>query len=145
MPVGSKNQAMAGLGCHHIAIQTRDWDVSETFYTEVMGMEKVIEFIGGDGQRISLLDIGDGSHLELFEPTAAADGAIVNDTVTHFALTTTDIAAALDRVRAAGMEITRELTAVNLGGLNVTIAFFTGPSGEIVEFFQVHDQAGKQT
>lgn len=137
MPVGSKNQAMAGLGCHHIAIQTRDWDASEKFYIEVMGMEKAVEFIGG-GRRIALLDIGDGSHLELFEPSAAAEDAAANDTLTHFALTTTDITAALERVRAAGMEITREPTDVNLGGLNATIAFFTGPSGEVIEFFQVH-------
>lgn len=138
MPVGSKNQAMAGLGCHHIAIQTRDWDASEKFYIEVMGMEKVVEFIGADGQRIALLDIGDGSHLELFEPTAEPDDTTANDTLTHFALTTTDITAALERVRAAGMEITREATNVKLGGLNVTIAFFTGPSGEVIEFFQVN-------
>lgn len=137
MPVGSKNQAMAGLGCHHIAIQTRDWDASEKFYIEVMGMEKTVEFIGG-GRRIALLDIGDGSHLELFEPTADLEDTAANDTLTHFALTTTDITAALERVRAAGMEITREATDVNLGGMNVTIAFFTGPSGEVIEFFQVH-------
>ena len=31
MPVGSKNQMIAGLGCHHIAIQTKDWDASENF------------------------------------------------------------------------------------------------------------------
>lgn len=137
MPVGSKNQAMAGMGCHHIAIQTRDWDASEKFYIEVMGMEKTVEFIGG-GRRIALLDIGDGSHLELFEPTADLEDTAANDTLTHFALTTTDITAALERVRAAGMEITREATDVNLGGVNATIAFFTGPSGEVVEFFQVH-------
>ena len=137
MPIGSKNQAIAGLGCHHIAIQTRDWDASERFYIEVMGMEKTVEFIGG-GRRIALLDIGDGSHLELFEPTADLEDTAANDTLTHFALTTTDITAALERVRAAGMEITREATDVNLGGMDVTIAFFTGPSGEVIEFFQVH-------
>lgn len=138
MPIGSSNQAIAGLGCHHIAIQTRDWDVSQKFYTQVMGMEKIVEFIGG-GRRIALLDIGDGSHLELFEPAAElAEATAANDTVTHFALTTTDISAALERVRAAGMEITREPSAVNLGGLNVTIAFFTGPNGEVIEFFQVN-------
>ena len=138
MPVGSKNQTIAGLGCHHIAIQTKDWNASETFYTEVMGMKKVVEFMAG-GRRIALLDIGDGSHLELFEPTAEPEDTIANDILTHFALTTTDIAAALERVRAAGMEITRELGTFNIGGLNVTIAFFTGPSGEVVEFFQVND------
>ena len=140
MPVGNKNQAIAGLGCHHIAIQTHDWDASEQFYIEVMGMEKVVEFIGG-GRRISLLDIGDGSHLELFEPTGEHADAPVNNTLVHFALATTDIGAALERVRAAGMDITREASTVNLGGMNVTIAFFTGPSGEVVEFFQVNESA----
>lgn len=140
MPVGNKNQAIAGLGCHHIAVQTRDWDASLHFYTEVMGMQKVVEFIGG-GRRIVILDIGDGSHMELFAPIPAAepaDDAHKDHIVTHFALTTTDIEAALERVRAAGMEIIHELRTANLGGMNVTIAFFVGPSGEIIEFFQVN-------
>ncbi len=139
MPIGNKNQAIAGLGTHHIAVQTRDYEASLTFYTEVMGMEKAVEFEAG-GRRIALLDIGDGSHLELFEPLPNAEpaGDPSNDVLFHFALATSDIAAALERVRAAGMEITRELADVKLGSLDVTIAFFTGPGGEVVEFFQVN-------
>lgn len=141
MPIGSKNKAIAGLGSHHIAVQTREWDTSEKFYTEVLGMEKIIQF-GSPDRRIALYDIGDGSHMELFEPTEdspkSGDEA-VNDPVTHFALTTTDIEAAVKRVRDAGMEITREITTLELDHLNVTIAFFTGPSGEVIEFFQVNN------
>ena len=69
MPVGSKNQEIAGLGTHHIAVQTQDFQASVAFYTEVMGMQKMVEW-DGSGRRIALLDIGDGSHLELFEPVA---------------------------------------------------------------------------
>jgi catechol 2,3-dioxygenase-like lactoylglutathione lyase family enzyme len=92
-------------------------------------------------RRIALLDIGDGTHIELLEPTsglpAKADG---HDPVLHFALTTTDIEAAVERVRAAGMQITREpSTPIDFGHLNITVAFFEGPNGEIIEFFQVNN------
>ncbi len=140
MPIGNENQTIAGLGCHHIAVQTQDYEASVTFYTEVMGMDKAVEFSAG-GRRIALLDIGDGSHLELFEPLpgSSPSGDATDNVVFHFALTTTDIEPALERVRAAGMEITAELKTVDLGPLNVTIAFFKGPGGEVVEFFQVNN------
>lgn len=140
MPIGNKNQAIPGLGTHHIAVQTRNWDESEAFYSEVLGMEKILQF-GSPERRIALFDIGDGSHMELFEPTDETPDAgdeAVNDPVTHFALTTTDIERAVERVRNAGMEITTEPKTVDLGALNVTVAFFTGPSGEVIEFFQVN-------
>ena len=140
MPIGNKNQVMAGLGSHHIALQTQDFHAAIAFYSEVMGMEKVAEF-SADGRRIVLLDIGDGSHLELFEPlpdtSASADAS--DDRFFHFALATSDIAAALERARAAGMEITTELTDAQLGPLDVTIAFFKGPGGEVIELFQVNN------
>ena len=140
MPIGTTNQAIAGLGSHHLAVQTRDYEASVAFYTEVMGMRQVVEWEGG-GRRITLLDIGDGSHVELFEPLPGTDPSADarGNVVFHFALATTDIAAALEKVRAAGMKIRTELTTVDLGSLNVTIAFFIGPSGEVVELFQVND------
>ncbi len=133
-------KTIPGLGSHHIAIQTRNWDESEKFYTEVMGMEKIVQF-GSPNRRIALYDVGDGSHIELFEPTADSPqpgDEAVNDPVIHFAFTTTDVHAAIETVRAAGMEITIEPKTLDLGSLNVTIAFFNGPSGEVVEFFQVN-------
>ena len=141
MPTGTKNHTIAGLGCHHIAVQTQDYaGLPVRFYTEVMGMNQAVEFEAG-GRRISLLDIGDGSHLELFEPLPGSQpaGDATGNVVFHFALTTTDIESALERIRAAGMEITVELKTVDLGSLNVSLAFFKGPGGEVVEFFQVNN------
>ncbi len=140
MPIGNKNQAIAGLGSHHIAVQTQDYEASIAFYTEVMGMEQTVEFSSG-GRRITLLDIGDGSCLELFEPLpgTSPSGDAADNVVFHFALTTTDIEPALERVRAAGMEVTVELKTVDLGPLNVSLAFFKGPGGEVVELFQVNN------
>ena len=140
MPVGTKNQKIAGLGTHHIAIQTTDYEASVAFYTDVMGMTEVVGF-ENQGRRAVILDIGDGSHMELFEPipgTQPSNDASGN-VVFHFALQTTDIEAALERVRAAGMEITVELTTVQMGPLNITLAFFKGPSGEVVEYIQVNN------
>ncbi|MCY3865927.1 MAG: VOC family protein [Chloroflexi bacterium] len=139
MPIGTRNKMIAGLGSHHIAIQTTDYEASVRFYTEVMGMTEVVGFETG-GRRAVMLDIGDGSHMELFEPipgTQPSNDATGN-IVFHFALQTTDIEAALERVRAAGMEITVELKTVQMGPLNISLAFFKGPSGEVIEYIQVN-------
>lgn len=140
MPIGNKNSKIAGLGTHHIAVQTVDYEASVKFYTEVMGMSEVVGF-ENQGRRAVILDIGDGSHMELFEPipgTQPSNDATGN-VVFHFALQTTDIEQALERVRAAGMEITVELTTVQMGPLNISLAFFKGPSGEVVEYIQVNN------
>ena len=71
MAVGTKNSVIQGCGAHHIAVQTRDWDTSLTFYKDVLGMEVIAEF-GSPERKIVLLDMGDGSHMELFQPTASS-------------------------------------------------------------------------
>ena len=79
--------------------------------------------------------------MELFAPTEtspAPNSESPNDPLMHFALATLDTRAAIEHVRQAGYEITVEPKDLNLGGLSVTIAFFLGPSGESIEFFQTH-------
>ncbi|NKB71400.1 MAG: VOC family protein [Candidatus Latescibacteria bacterium] len=141
MPIGTKNQAIAGGGCHHVAVQARDLDASLKLYCDILGMEEFAEF-GAPGHRIKLLDMGDGSYIELFSPTdqsPAAGAPAANDPYTHIALTTSDTHAATERVRAAGYEITVEPKTLDLtADLQVTIAFFKGPNGEVIEFFQTH-------
>jgi glyoxylase I family protein len=140
MPVGTKNSVIAGCGTHHIAVQARDWEASLKLYRDVLGMEIVAEF-GSAERKIILLDTGDGSHMELFAPTAsspAPDSDSANDPLTHFALATSDTRSAIEHVRQAGYEVTVEPKDVDLGSLKVTIAFFRGPSGESIEFFQTN-------
>ncbi len=146
MPVGTKNSVIAGGGVHHIALQTRDWEASLKLYRDVLGMTEVTRFTDGDGQTIMLLDAGDGCCLELFEPTAntptantltgATNDPVTHGPVTHIALTTTDARAVTERVRRAGYEITVEPKEVTLGSLEVTLSFFKGPNGEVLEFFE---------
>ena len=140
MPVGTKNSVIAGCGTHHIAVQARDWEAYLKLYRDVLGMEIVAEF-GSAERNIILLDTGDGSHMELFAPTAsspAPDSDSANDPLTHFALATSDTRSAIEHVRQAGYEVTVEPKDVDLGSLKVTIAFFRGPSGESIEFFQTN-------
>ena len=54
----------------------------------------------------------------------------------HFAIASDNTRAAVEKVRAAGYEITTEPGEADLGAFNVIYAFFKGPSGELVEFFQ---------
>ena len=140
MSIGDKNAVIAGCGMHHVAVQARDWEASLRLYRDVLGLEPIAEF-GAPERKIVLLDTGDGSHMELFAPTAEspAEGSeSPNDPVTHFALAVDDAPAATEHVRAAGYEVTMEPKDLQLDSLNVTIAFFTGPSGESVEFVQTH-------
>jgi glyoxylase I family protein len=138
MPLGTTNRQIPGCGAHHIAIQTHDWDASLRLYRDVLGMPVVAEF-GPPERRILLLDIGDGSHIELFAPLPApaeTTPLVGQPPIMHIALTTSDTRQAIERVREAGYAITVEPKDVQLGAMQVTIAFFNGPSGESIEFFQ---------
>ena len=140
MSIESKNSIIENCSLRHVTVQARDWEASLRLYRDVLGMEVVAEF-GSPKRRIILLDVGDGSHIELLAPTAdtpAVGSPAVNDPLIHVALATTDASVALEHVRQAGYEITVEPTVVSLGDSKATVAFFKGPSGEVIEFFQVH-------
>lgn len=140
MPLGTKNKVIAGAGLHHLALQVRDMAASLHFYQTVLGMEIVADFVGKASQRrIVLLDIGDGSFLELFSPAANTPppgSPAPNDPLTHLALTTRDVRAATEHLRRAGCRITVEPKAVTLQDIRATIAFVEGPNGEVIELFQ---------
>ena len=136
MPVGTGNTAIAGCGAHHTAIEARDWAESLRLYRDVLGMTVVREW-GTPERKVMLLDMGDGSHVELCQaPATATPATTPSDPLNHLALATTDARAAIERVRAAGFPVTTEPRDVDLNGLQATIAFFRGPSGESIEFFQ---------
>lgn len=140
MPIGNRNTVISGCGVHHLAVQCRDLDESLHFYCDVLGMTPALEFT--TNRKIVLVDIGDGSHIELLGPRldgqvseiAAAPG----HPLLHLALTTTDARAAVEKVRQAGYPVTVEPKDIMLNTLAVTNAFFTGPNDEIIEFFQVN-------
>ena len=138
MSVGTKNTVIPGCGMHHLALQTRDWEESLRLYRDVLGMEFVTEF-GSPDRPIVLLDMGDGSCMELFAPTAdapAGGSPGAQELVTHISFATTDARGALERVRQAGFEVTGEARDAQVGTIAATVAFFKGPNGEIIELFE---------
>ena len=137
MSTTKENPVAKTSGLHHVTIQTQDWDASLHLYRDTLGMRIVAEF-GPEERRMMLLDAGDGSHVELIAPTADVPAEGTPDPLVHFALATPDAAASLERVREAGCEVTMEPKPVTLDGLAATVAFFKGPNGEVIEFFQTH-------
>ena len=133
-----KNKTIGGGGFHHVSVKVADFDGAVKFYTETLGFRPDVSWGEGD-KRAVMLDTGDGNYLEVFAggtPGVKPEGALL-----HFALRTADCDAALARVRAAGAEVTMEPTDVDIpahgrGPLPVRIAFFLGPAGESIEFFQ---------
>jgi glyoxylase I family protein len=131
-------------GFHHVAIFAEDYDAAVAFYRDVFGLRQRIEW-GEDDKRATMLDVGGGAHVEIFERRARGEvptGMQDRVSIAHFCLRVDDTAAALEKARAAGCPIEMELKSVTLkcrlGGPDATIhiGFFTGPSGELVELFQ---------
>lgn len=140
MPLGTKNSVIAGCGVHHIAIQCRNMEESFRFYRDTLGMTLSAVFERPD-KTIYLLDAGDGVLMELFPPPPQAlPESPSTFPVMHIAFATHDARAAVERVRGAGYKVRVEPFTLELGGKMTTIAFVTGPSGEDVEFFQVHQE-----
>lgn len=124
-------------GFHHTALRSKDFDASVRFYTEVLGLKVRITW-GQDHSRAAMIDAGDGNYIEVFarkDPFPLQEGTIL-----HFALRTDDCTGMLERVRAAGAEVTMEPKEVtidsNIGPVPVKIAFFKGPDGELIELFE---------
>ena len=58
------NEIISGLHFHHIALKCSDIEKSLTMY-KALGMKEVMRWGEGDGL-VVMLDIGDGSRMELF-------------------------------------------------------------------------------
>lgn len=118
-----------------MAIRTSKWDETLTFYA-ALGFEPRITW-GQAPKRAVMLDTGDGNYLEVFERDpydGPSEGAIL-----HLCFRANDTDAATELARAAGAEVTVEPNSITIAGsqeVPVRLAFFKGPNGEIVEFFQ---------
>ena len=127
-------------GFHHVAMKVANFDQCLAFYRDVLGLKPVVSW-GEADKRAVMLDMGDGGCIELF---AGGKAGTTNDgPLLHVAMRTDDVDAAIERVRAAGMEITTEPKDVDIPSnppTPVRIGFFRGPGGELMEFFKVRER-----
>ncbi len=141
--MAGNNPILGGGGLHHVAVRTHDLDASVTFYTDVLGM-KVVTAFSPDVRSFVHLDTGDGSILELMQDDKPIEPAAERGVHWHLCFGTTRIEEAMKVIEAAGMKVTVPVKAVTLTNtatnppspMPVKVAFFIGPSGELVELFQ---------
>ena len=129
-------------GIHHVAMKVADFDKSVAFY-QALGL--TVELAWGkreaDGdRRAAMLACGGGGCLELF--AGGPEGGRPEGQWMHVALATDDTDAAWARALAAGAKPQSEkpfeadIPREGQPPARVRIAFFYGPDGEVVEWFQ---------
>lgn len=119
-------------GIHHIAMNVSEMTRSITFYETAFGFSRIRSWKEG---KAAMLDMGDGTILELFERPEAA-GQV--GSLLHIALRTNDVDGAYARALEAGAVEQTAPKDVDIPAeepFPVRIAFVQGPDGESVELF----------
>jgi lactoylglutathione lyase len=118
-------------------LRVGDLDRSITFYTEIMGMT-LLRRSENPTQNYSLAFLGYGSNPEHAEIELTYNHGVssydLGTAYGHIAIGVPDAAAACDRIRSGGGNVTREAGPVK-GGTTV-IAFITDPDGYKVELIE---------
>ena len=130
------NKKIPDIGVHHLALSAVDFDKSIKFFTEGLGFEIVAEWGEGSG-RAAMLDIGNGSHFEIFANGNSNEQQ--NEKFAHFAFATSNPDSAYENALAAGAVSHIEPKDVIgvIPNMPIRIAFVKGPDGEVLEFFKV--------
>lgn len=134
-PVGK--QSIKGAGFHHVSLGVADFDQAVAFYKEGLGFQEKLSCTL-EGRRMLMLDLGDGSILEIF--SEGKKEAPTEGRITHFCIRTADCDAAHALALAAGAIETLSPRNVTLPdparAFDVRISFVLTPSGESLEFLQ---------
>jgi lactoylglutathione lyase len=121
----------------HTMLRVGDLQRSIDFYTAVLGM-KLLRTTDRPEQKYTLAFVGYGDEREhaVLELTYnyGVDRYDIGNAYGHIAIAVPDAAAACERIRAAGGNVTREAGPV-MGGSTV-IAFVTDPDGYKIELIQ---------
>ncbi len=128
------NSIIKGLHYAHAAIVAKDFEKSLAFY-QALGFKPYVTWGEGKGQ-IMLLDIGDGSKIELF--AKGSDEYSVNGKFLHLAFAVENVEAAYRTAMAAGATSLIEPCERPLQStpkkITLELAFVAGPDGEQIEF-----------
>ena len=121
----------------HTMLRVGDLQRSIDFYTRVLGM-KLLRSTDRPEQKYTLAFLGYGDEREhaVLELTYnyGVDRYELGDGFGHIAIAVSDAAAACDRIRAAGGQVTRDAGPVK-GGSTI-IAFVADPDGYKIELIE---------
>jgi len=116
----------------HVGIVVQDMDKAVDFYTKVLGCElhsqrqdETIQF--------ALFKAGD-QEIELLK-FPNDDKERKEGVISHIAFSVADLTKEINRLKDLGVELTTDQPREVMGGIK--IFFFTGPSGESIEFLQL--------
>lgn len=130
------NNTIKGMGVHHIALRSTDFDKSVAFY-KALGLTEKVAWGEGDG-RAAMLDFGDGNCLEVFANGERSEN--VDKRFYHIALRADNVDQAFEIAIKAGAKPKNEPMTISpenpTAPLTMRIAFVYGPDGEIIEFFK---------
>ena len=130
------NEIIKGAGSHHIALMASDFEKSLAFY-KALGFKEIVRW-GDEIKTIAMLDIGDGSRIELF--SNGSDEYSVSGKWAHFAISVDDVDEAFNiAVKAGGVpKIYPKAVPLNSTPekISINIAFVKGPDGDELEFFK---------
>lgn len=118
----------------HIGVMVKDTDVSIQFYTEVLGMKLIERVKLNDEVELSFLGFSGSDDVQIELINRGHEGMSNEGIVHHIAFTVSDIEAELERLKKLNVHLQDESPRTILDGRK--IAFFFGPDGERLEYFQ---------
>lgn len=127
------NEIIRGMGTSHTAVAAVDFEKSLKFYA-ALGIKCFTQW-GGEGNRIALLDVGDGTRIELFEKPELTAGEAA---LLHLAFSVQNVDEAYATALRAGAVSLRAPEELPLDAepfrITLRVAFVRGPAGEELEF-----------
>jgi lactoylglutathione lyase len=118
----------------HIGVMVKDMDASITFYTEVLGMQLVNRVKLNEEVELGFLSLPGDEHIQIELINRGHEGMSNEGLVHHIAFTVSDIESEVERLKKLNVRMLDETPRTILDG--VKIAFFFGPDGERLEYFQ---------
>jgi lactoylglutathione lyase len=118
----------------HTGIMVKDMDASILFYTEVLQMHVVGRKQLTEEVELCFLSYAGFEDIQIELISGNKEHFPDERKVHHIAFTVSDIEAEVDRLRKLNIKLFDEQPTAILDG--VKIAFFSGPDGELLEFYQ---------
>lgn len=114
----------------HACIFAHDLEETATFYREVLGIEKVLNFTRNDEVIGFYLDAGGETHIEVFQKSSAEFAE--TNAINHICLEVFDMDAAIAHVRSKGVAIKDKSMGVD----DTWQSWTADPNGVKIELFQ---------